>query len=204
MHRIPIIQSLFDAARLSRQNGAEIQLASYYYSIYDNGLVKESKNIVTSLLDNPLYIACCTVHEYQEYGRQIDSQIFCYVNRGGEVSGKLTLSKWTLENIQLFANSFIKGATMRLLADPTQTFTFNDSEGMPIKSFQAVWALFSEIDTNCSTGKEAEFHFKYFVQKLDLDLANYSLEDYEKQLQESMDINKQYRGLLDRISALVV
>jgi hypothetical protein len=143
------------------------------------------------------------VHEYHAYGRQVDSEIFCYVNRSGEASRQLMLSKWALQDIQLFGNSSIQSATMRLIADPSQIFSFDDSIGMPIKSFQSLWTLFSEIDVNCSTSKEAEFYFNYFVNKLELDSVTFSLNDYRNQLQESKNVINQYQGLLNRISALV-
>jgi len=203
MHRIPFIQNLFDAARLSRQNGSTTNLSPYFYSIYDDGLVKESNNALTCILDDPCNIVCCTVLRYYEYGWREDSQIFCYVNRRGDASSELALNKWSLQDIKLFENSLISGASMRLLRDPSQIFSFNYESGTPIKSFQILWNLFSEINASCSTVKEAEFYFKYFDNKLELDQANYTLEDYREQLQESKDINKQYQDLLEKISTLV-
>ena len=143
------------------------------------------------------------MHEYIEYGRRLGLQILAYVNRVGDPSREIRLTKWSLQDIKLFQNSLIQGATMKFLADPAQVFSFDDNGGMPIRSFQSLWTLFLEVDANCSTVKEAEFYFKYFVQNLELDLANYTLEDYRKQLQESKDINKQYQEQLVKISTIV-
>ena len=204
MHRIPIIQSLFDAARLSRQSGGSIHLTCYYYSIYPDGAVRESNNVVTSVLGNPLYIACCTVHEYNTlYGKPIDSEIFCFVNRSGEPSNNLTLSKWSLQDIRLFQNSIVDGASMRLLGDPSQVFTLEYESGSPIRSFQTLWTLFLEIDANCSTVKEAEFYLKYFVEKLELNDTSFTLQQYRDQLADARDLIHRYNSLLEKISRLV-
>ncbi len=56
MHRIPLLQRFFDAARIKKQAGSDIKVTPVYISIYPNGSVKDTGRNILSISGDPTYI----------------------------------------------------------------------------------------------------------------------------------------------------
>lgn len=203
MHRLSILQSLYNAAKINRQNGNEqADITPYYYSIYENDTVSGSPDNVVAISGNPKFIIGYTIHHYQYYGNRKDGLIFCYLNREGELLTGIPLSKWSISNIKTFQNSIIEGADFTLIGRPDSTFSFNIASSSPFDNMQMLWRLFVELNEHCNTVKEAELYYQYHLKKLELQQSNFTLEQYITQLEEQKNLVIQHSELLERIEKL--
>lgn len=204
MNRIPIVQSLYEIAKTERQNGnANSSITPYYYSIDSNNIVHATNTLITAVSENPEYLFCCTVHNYQYYGTRHDAKIYCYLNKEGTIFPRITRQKWSLESLDIFQLSIIDEATFSLINDPSQIFSFKFDSGSPFKSMQTLWDLFIEIDDNCDTVKEAKLYYEYFLKKLEIHDMSLSMDDYREQIANQNDLIIQHESLLGVIKNLV-
>ncbi|MCX2584532.1 hypothetical protein [Pedobacter sp. MR22-3] len=205
MIRIECLQSKYELARANFiANRENISVTSYYWSIYQNGQVKTSGVPSQATADNPIYILSAYVHQYMHYGLRKDAYIIDYQNTNNEsYFSFIPLSNWKLSDIKIFACELISGATFEMINDYRQVFTFYFDSATKFRSMQMLWDFALELDENCQTVKEAEVFYKYYLKKLELEQANFSIEQYEKELSAERDLNVKYQALLQRIEVLI-
>jgi len=201
MHRIPIINELYEIAKLERQNGnPDKYITPFYFGIDIEGKVSASHILLRTIAENPIYIIGHTVHHYQNYGARKDGEIFCFINQEGKLLSGIALTKWSLTEIKTFQTDMIEGATFKLVGTD-EKFVFHERASTPLNSMDLLWKFFQELDLNCSTIKEAELYYKYFIQRLELNQANLGLDDYREQLEMNASLINQYKELLSKIEA---
>lgn len=202
--RITYLQEKYKIAKSNFKEGNEqISVSPYYWSIYENDRIKEASTPSQAVADNPKHIISAFVHHYTSYGQRRDARIICYQNLDDQYYSSIPLLNWSLCKIDAFAGTMIHGARFETNADYNQAFEFRFENGIKFQSMQMLWDFARELDSNCSTVKEAKLFFDYYLMKLELDNRNLTLSEYMRQLDDQKDLNSRYSDLLTKITELV-
>jgi len=205
MTRIECLQSKYELAKSNFiANRENISVTPYYWSIYQNGQVTESEMPSQAVTDNPIYVLSAYVHQYMNYGRRKDAYIIDYQNVDDEsYSSFIPLANWRLREIKIFGCELISGAAFEMIVDYRQVFTFYFDSATKFRSMQMLWDFARELDANCETVKEAQVFYNYYLKKLELEEANFTLKQYKTELDAEKDLNIIYEALLQKIEDLV-
>jgi tRNA A37 threonylcarbamoyladenosine biosynthesis protein TsaE len=211
MHRIEIIQSLYEATCLNRRTGnPNLILSPIYYSIYSNGKIRSTEDIVQSVNGNPVYVCCFIKMPRQHFNGfpYTNLEHFAYVTEDGKSSNELVFNKWELTEVTFNNNNeVVNSITMNLLNTyPKElcchfgNYNLNNEKQI---TFADLWQFINEIDESCKTVAEANFYFKYFLESKRSDALELNLKEYQEAHSKETDMNFKYRDLLKTINNLV-
>lgn len=212
MNRIPILQSLFDSARLNIQSGnSNLDVKPIYLSIFYNRPVQIDSSNIRSTAGNPIYIGVCTRAPYQAFGRPSSiyykTELHAYINQSGEILNNLTLSNWTLESVIFGDELIVQEFTIHLNDNVNEKFIYTIMDFQFISQekldFNDVWSFINAIDLNCKTPNEADIYTRFLIKKKEANSNLLTLEQYKQELKEQRDLVTQYGYLLKKIEGLV-
>lgn len=208
MHRIPILQTLFDAARVEKQAGNDINVTPVYISIYPDGSVKSTNSHILSISGNPKYIIFCIRFPYQAFGRPssvyYETQRRAFIDETGKIIDRIKIHNWGIKEITFGDELTITDFIIESEKDESFNYNFMDFQFISQIKFSAqmLWEVLCEIDIHCKTGQEANLYTRYYLKRIELQKATYTLDDYKQQLDDQKDLVKQHVELLKKIEEL--
>jgi hypothetical protein len=210
MHRLPILQSLFEVARIEKQAGnSGLEVKPVYISISSNSEVRESNSSILSITGNPKYIIFCINSPYQAFGRPsstyYNTEVRAFINQEGNIIDKIKIHFWGIKQIT-FGDELIVTDFILERNDRSYDFHYSFMEFQLVSqlkfSVQMLWDLLCEVDINCKTGEEIDIYVRYYLKRVELSNAQYSIQQYQEQIAEQKDIIKQHKDLIDIIKGL--
>lgn len=208
MHRIPLIQSLCKATIENRKIGQPtLILTPVYYSIYGNNSVRDTDDIVKSIVGNPLYIMCFIIVPKTHFNGVPYKELVHYatLDRSGDIISSIKFGNWELID---FKFSDIYGTLNQLSLSLEECIfdysfsNYNLNNNANITLSKAL-DLVKAISLNCNTVKEAELYSMYLLKKIELDNNIMTLEEYKSEIDASRDLIIQYADLLRDIHKLI-
>lgn len=208
MHRLGVLQNLFDATCAHRRSGQpKIHLTPVYYSIFLDFTVQKNNDINLALCGNPEYIICFVlVPQDGVNGYHKIEELFGFINQKGSSDDKISLSKWNLQKILMHSNGIVQSFELRKNDDPKECFKYTIIGSDTIHkrlNIEHLWRVFNEIDSNCETSREALIYLDYFFATQNLNNSKLTLRDYEINLSVKENLITQYKDLLTRFQEIV-
>ncbi|AMQ01862.1 hypothetical protein AY601_5049 [Pedobacter cryoconitis] len=207
MHRLPILQSLFDAAYADKRSAnPTITVSPVYFTILPNNTVRESKNNVMSITGNPDYHVCCIKYPYPSYGKTFyTTELFCFLNRAGDIIEGIGLKNWLLIDINFRDENIVSTATFQHI-EKSLLYKYSYVE-LQFKSRYALtlaelWEMLTEMDSACSTVKEMEIYTFYFLQKKEKQALEFTVDTFKIRLAKEENLIHQHQDLLAKIKSL--
>ena len=205
MELITILTKSFEATVEQKriQTSNSYQPNPVFLSINSKNEVSEHKFISEAVTPHTKYVIGCLRDEYNDFGWKNNYGVFVIVDKTGQIM-EFEGEKWVLKNFKFDHNAVgylpRPKATLALKSDLQQTIELFSYE---IEGLQPFWTLFSELNLESGTIKEAELYMKYFLVKLKHNNTSLEFQKFKDDLENKNEIIEKYEELLKSIEEMI-
>ncbi|WP_316812952.1 hypothetical protein [Pedobacter heparinus] len=174
-----------------------------YVSIKADGRVKVGTISLVSDSTSVYAIAFAKLG-YKENGFSKTTYVkYLIIKQDNEIVEKIDLGKWSLDIVFNVFGSHghnIPNGIITLNDDPRQQIEYYVDS---LADFKEIWDFFVQVNDHCSSAESAAIYKEFYKEQIE---KRNRLRDYkylEEKLLKQEDLIVQYKGLIDKIEALV-